>query len=170
MRVFASGNMAVNFTEFEYDGEQSDILDNAFVIIDYENGIRANFSLCMFAPMHYEDLIFCGDEGRLRAWEQSDFLPSGDLHSHLEIMCGENRPSRRIDPAYPSWIEESGHSGATYFEHVYFIDNIEGKPTNTASAREGLWSIIVAGAAQEAIKTNQAIVVNEYLSGMNLDI
>src|SRR5690606_41597345 len=53
VRVFGSGSQAVNFTEFEYNGEKSDILDNAFVIIDYENGVRANFSLCMFAPMFY---------------------------------------------------------------------------------------------------------------------
>ncbi|OQU73945.1 oxidoreductase, partial [Helicobacter pylori] len=47
--VYASGSQAVNFKDFEYDGERSDILDNAFVIVEYENGVRANFNLCMFA-------------------------------------------------------------------------------------------------------------------------
>lgn len=168
VRVFASGNMAVNFTEFEYKGEKSDILDNAFVIIDYENGVRANFSLCMFAPMFYEELVVCGDEGRLRAWEQKDFLPGGELESNLEIMCGENKPSRRINPAYATWIEDSGHNGATYYEHVYFIDNIEGKQTNTASAREGLWSVIVAAAAQESIKRGMPISIEEFLAEINV--
>ncbi len=168
VRVFASGSMAVNFTEFEYKGEKSDILDNAFVVIDYENGVRANFSLCMFAPLFYEELVICGDEGRLRAWEQKDYLPGGDLQSNLEILCGEDKPSRRIQPGYPTWIEESGHNGATFYEHVYFIDNIEGKPTTTASAREGLWSVIVASAAQESIKCGQAIEIDEYLAKLGI--
>lgn len=170
VRVFGSGSMAVNFTEFEYDGEKSDILDNAFVVIDYENGVRANFSLCMFAPLFYEELVVCGDEGRIRAWEQTDFLPGGDLTSHLEIICGENKPSRRIEPAYPTWIEESGHNGATFFEHVYFVDNIEGKPTNTASAREGLWSVIVAAAAQESIRRGTVVEIDDYLASMNIEL
>lgn len=170
VRVFGSGSMAVNFTDFEYDGEKSDILDNAFVVIDYENGVRANFSLCMFAPMFYEELVVCGDEGRLRAWEQTDFLPGGDLMSNMEIICGEDKPSRRIQPAYPTWIEESGHNGATYFEHIYFIDNIEGKPTNTASAREGLWSVIVAATAQESIKRGTVVEIDDYLASLNIEL
>ena len=168
VQVYASGGMDVNFTEFEYEGEKSDILDNAFVIIDYENKVRANFSLCMFAPMFYEELVVCGDEGRLRAWEQKDFLPSGDLQSHIEILCDEKKPSRRIQPGYPTWIEDSGHNGATFYEHIYFIDNIEGKPTNTASAREGLWSVIVASAAQESIKRGQVISIADYLAELNI--
>ncbi len=170
VRVYGSGGMAVNFKDFEYEGEKSDILDNAFVIIDYANGVRANFSLCMFAPMFYEELIVCGDEGRLRAWEQKTYLPHQDLESHMEIICGENKPSRTIQPAYPKWIEESGHNGATFFEHVYFVDNIEGKPTSTASAREGLWSVIVAAAAQESIKRGQVVIIDDYLAELNIQL
>ncbi|MEL7434588.1 MAG: Gfo/Idh/MocA family oxidoreductase, partial [Chloroflexota bacterium] len=85
-KVYASGSMAINFTDFEYEGEKSDILDNAFVIIDYDNGVRANFSLCMFAPLFYEELVVCGEEGRLRAWEQETFLPGGNLQSNIEVM------------------------------------------------------------------------------------
>ncbi|NQT57594.1 MAG: Gfo/Idh/MocA family oxidoreductase, partial [Bacteroidetes bacterium] len=51
VRVYASGDQSVNFKEFEKDGKKSDILDNAFVIVEYENGVRANFNLCMFAPL-----------------------------------------------------------------------------------------------------------------------
>ena len=51
--VYASGNQAVNFTDFEYEGERSDILDNALVIVNYANGVRARFDLCMFAPLFY---------------------------------------------------------------------------------------------------------------------
>ncbi len=170
VKVFASGSMAVNFTEFEYEGEKSDILDSAFVIIDYENGRRANFNLCMFAPISYEELIICGDSGRLHAWEQSDFLTGGDLQSHVDIMLGENKPSRRIQTGYPTWIEDSGHHGATYYEHAYFIDNIEGKTTTTAAAEDGLWSVIVAAAAQESIKTGEVVYIADYLKRNDIPI
>ncbi len=168
--VYASGGMAVNFREFEYNGEKSDILDHAFVVIEYENGVRAALNLVMFAPMFYEELIVTGDAGRLRAWEQQDYLSDMELKSNVEVYCGEDRTSRTTQPGYPSWIEKSGHGGATYTEHVKLIDNIEGKPTNTATAQEGLWSVIVALAGQESIKQGQVVNVNEYLASNGVDI
>ena len=36
MQVYASGAQDVNHLDEVYDGERSDILDNAFVIVDYE--------------------------------------------------------------------------------------------------------------------------------------
>jgi len=169
-RVMASGSMAVNFTDFEYEGEKSDVLDNAFVIVDYDNGVRGSFSLCMFSPLFYEELVVCGDGGRLKATESKDFLPGGDLKSNIEVMTGTKSPSRRLEPAYPTWIENSGHNGATYYEHVYFVDNIEGKPTNTATAREGLMSIVVAYAAQESIKRGQVVDIDDMLEEMNITL
>jgi myo-inositol 2-dehydrogenase/D-chiro-inositol 1-dehydrogenase len=100
--VYASGSMAVNFTSFEYEGLKSDILDNAFVIVNYENGVRASFNLCMFAPMFYEELVICGDDARLKAWEHEDFLPHGGMQTHLEVIAGDNKPSRKMVPAYPA--------------------------------------------------------------------
>lgn len=168
--VYASGSMAVNFTEFEYEGEKSDILDNALVIVNYANGVRASFNLCMFAPMFYEELVVCGDNGRLKAWENQDFLPHSEPGTHLEIMCGDDKPSRKMTPAYPSLIDSSGHNGATFFEHVNFINNIEGKETSTATAQEGLWSIIVAAAAQESIKTGGVVKINDFLAQHSLNL
>jgi hypothetical protein len=162
--------MAVNFANFEYDGQESDILDNAFVIVTYENGVRANFNLCMFSPMFYEELVLCGPQGRLKTYENRDFLPTGRPGNHLEIMRGENHPSRITIPSYPTFLEESGHNGATYFEHVNFVDNIEGKETNTASAEEGLWSVIVGVAAEESVKTGGVVMINDLLQKNGLDL
>ncbi|MCI0695496.1 Gfo/Idh/MocA family oxidoreductase, partial [candidate division KSB1 bacterium] len=161
--VFATGSMAVNFLDFERDGEKSDILDNAFVNVIYENGVRANFNLCMFAPMSYEELILCGDEGRLKSYERQDFLPGSRSETQLEILCGEDKPSRITRPAYPSYIEESGHSGSTYFEHVYFVNNIEGKVTSAATPEEGFWSVVVGVAAEESVKTGEVVNIEKLL-------
>ena len=161
--VFATGSQAVNFENFEYNGESSDILDNAIVSVVYENGIRASFNLCMFAPMFYEEISICGDEGYLKACEREDFLSIPRPKTHLEILRGEKKPARVISPAYPSYIEESGHNGATFFEHIHLIDNLDGKPTDTATVAEGFWSVVVGAAAKESVKTGQPVVINELL-------
>jgi myo-inositol 2-dehydrogenase/D-chiro-inositol 1-dehydrogenase len=161
--VYASGSMAVNFKEFEYESEKSDILDNALVTVQYENGVRASFNLCMFSPMFYEEIILCGDDGRLKAYENRDFLPVPRAQTHLEVLRGENKPSRISSPCYPAYIEESGHNGATFYEHIYFVDNIEGKPTNTASVEEGFWAVVVGVAAEESVKTGAVVRIDELL-------
>jgi len=161
--VFATGSAAVNFLAFEYAGEKSDILDNAFVVVTYANGVRANFNLCMFSPMFYEELILCGDEGRLKAWENEDFLANRRTDSHLEILCGDRKPSRIGAPCYPAFIQQSGHNGATYYEHVNFVNNIEGKPTQTATAAEGLWAIVVGAAAEASVKAGQPVLIDDLL-------
>jgi predicted dehydrogenase len=161
--VYASGGMAVNFLDFEYKGQKSDIMDNAMVIVTYENGVRASFNLCMFSPMFYEEIIICGDEGRLRAFENEDYLADPRPKSHLEIICGEKRPSRTSTPSYPVYIEASGHNGATYYEHRAFIDNMDGEQTKTASAEEGYWSIVVGAAAEESARTGSVIKINDFL-------
>jgi myo-inositol 2-dehydrogenase/D-chiro-inositol 1-dehydrogenase len=170
VNVYASGSSAVNFKDFEYQGEKSDILDNAMVVVNYANGVRANFNLCMFAPMFYEELVLCGTEGRLRAWEQQDFVSNLELSTELEILCSENKPSRRMKPNYPAWIERSGHNGATFYEHVNFVNRMKGAESNAATALEGLWSVIVASAAQESIRTGQVISINDVLAQANLKL
>jgi predicted dehydrogenase len=168
--VYATGSMAVNFKEFEYQGVKSDILDNAFVNVTYANGVRANFNLCMFSPMFYEELVLCGDEGRLKAYEVQDFLPTSHPKTHLEILRGETAPSLIGEPHYPTYIEESGHSGATFFEHVNFVDNIEGLPTTTATVEEGFWAVVVGAAAEESVRTGNVVRIDDLLKryGINL--
>jgi predicted dehydrogenase len=161
--VFASGSMAVNFKVFEYHGEKSDIIDNAVVCVNYENGIRASFNLCMFAPMFYEEISLCGDEGYLKAYEKEDFSPIPHPRSYLEILRGEAQPSRVSNPYYPPYIEECGHNGSTFYEHVSFIDKIEGKTNNAATVEEGFWSVVVGVAAEESIKSGKVVMIADLL-------
>jgi predicted dehydrogenase len=163
--VFATGSQAVNFIDFERGGERSDIIDNAFVSIEYANGVRASFNLCMFAPGFYEEIAICGDEGRIKAYEEQTYLPTNRPTTYMEVMRGEDKPSRTMHPCYPTLIEESGHNGATFYEHINFVENIDGKETKAATVEEGFWSIVVAAAAQESIQTGQPVSVAEFLEG-----
>lgn len=167
--VFASGSMAVNFREFENEHGKSDILDNAAVVIEYENGVRGSFSLVMFVPMFYEEVVLCGDVGRLRAFENLDFLPGETLKSGIEIFGGETHTSRMSTPCYPRAIEESGHNGATFFEHVHFVDSIDAGKSEGPTAMDAFWSVIVGVAAETSAATGAVVEVAGLLKENGLD-
>ncbi len=168
-RVFASGSMAVNFLEFDHEQGEADILDNATVVIEYENGIRGCFQLAMFVPMFFEEVVICGDVGRLRAFENLDFLPGDSLKSGIEIFGGETHPSRMMTPSYPQAIEESGHNGATFFEHVHFVDAIDRGASDGPSATDAFWSVVVGVAAERSAASGDVVRIDALLEENGLD-
>lgn len=161
--VYAVGSAAVNYQDFQRNGKPADILDNAIVTVVYKNGITANFNLCMFAPMFYEELTICADKGRLRAYENDDYLPDERPSTHLEIMASEYGVSKISTPCYPAVIQNSGHKGGTYFEHKLFLDNIEGKNTDTATVAEGFHAVMVGLAAEQSVKTGKVVYLDDLL-------
>ncbi len=168
IRVYASGGQAVNFIDFSRDGASSDIDDHAFVIVDYANGVRGNFTLNMFCHDFTEDLTLCGDNGRLTATETFNVHQWESSKATISLELGEYGASKQSDITYSRDIEASGHHGATYFEHIAFIDQIEGKATQSATPLQGLWSMIVACAAQSSISKGQAIHINEFMETNDL--
>ena len=170
VRVSSIGSQAVNFIDFEHSGQASDIVDNAFVLVEYENGIRASFNLCMFAPMFYEEIILCGDKGRIKSWEKHDYLSEEGLETGMEMHLGERGPSRISSPKYPKYIETTGHSGATFFEHANWVDNIKGLDTNTAAVSDGFWSVVVGYAAEAALKTGLPVLIDDLLKNEGINI
>ena len=67
IQVYASGGQDVNHLDEEYNGEKSDILDNAYVIVDFANKVRASLDLCMFAENSnfQEELSAVGTKGKI---------------------------------------------------------------------------------------------------------
>ncbi|MEM7278988.1 MAG: Gfo/Idh/MocA family oxidoreductase [Pseudomonadota bacterium] len=169
VRVYATGDQAVNFTDFEKAGERSDIDDSAMVLVDYENGIRASFTLAMFCPDFYEDLVICGDKGRVIATEQFNFQRSDCAKSTLSVELGELGASRTTDVGYTRAIEQSGHHGSTFFEHLALANQMDGQSVDSATPIEGLWSIIVASAAQESLGSKSAVNITEFIRSNGLD-
>lgn len=165
-QVYAVGGQDVNFLDFKYDGQSSDIVDNAIVTVVYENGVKCNFNLCMFVPMFYEEIVLCGDEGRIKAYENENYMPENSNHTYFEMLCADHCASRISTPCYPKVIQESGHMGGTYFEHKKFVDNLDGKDTNTATIDEGFWSVIVGIAAEKSLHTGKVIDIDELLKSV----
>ena len=167
-RVYASSGQAVNFRDFEREGRASDIDDHAYVVIDYENGVRGNFTLNMFCPHFYEELVICGDRGRLVASETFDFLTDDIARSRVAVERGEDGASRDTAVGYAKPIEQSGHHGSTFFEHLAFVDRLDGRETDAATPLEGLWSIVVASAAQESSETGAPVDIKNFIEGHRL--
>ena len=168
VKVYASGGRAVNFTDFEYEGRASDIDDHAFVVIDYANGVRANFALNMFSPNFNEEMVITGTQGRLVATEVFNFHQQQGSKATVAIESGEHGSSRNADVTYAALIEQSGHHGATYYEHIAFMDQLEGQSVDAATPLQGLWSMIVASAAQSSMATGQAIDIKQFMQANNL--
>ena len=167
-RVYASGGQAVNFVDFERNGVKSDIDDHAFVAIDYPNGVRASFTLNMFCPDFSEELIVVGDAGRLKAEEYHDIHRSGSGNASLTLRLGENGLSKTTDLTYPRAIEQSGHHGSTYFEHIALMDRLEGKEVNSATPLQGMWAMVVASAAQQSLATGEPVDVDTFIADNDL--
>ena len=158
-KIYASGGRGVNFLDFEWRGVPSDIDDHAMVIIDYANGIRASFTLNMFCQELYEELVVVGECGRLVASEQASFHPDTPSEARLQVEVPGHSAYRPQPVGYPPWIEETGHYGATFFEHIAFHRQLAGERVDAATPQQALWSLIVASAAQYSMAIGQAVDV-----------
>ena len=167
-KVYAIGGKAFNFLDFKKNEKSADIDDHAFVLIEYKNGIRSSFTLNMFSPDFNEEMVVCGQKGRMKASETFSFKMQDSAEAKVSIELGELGSSRQSRISYPRVIEQSGHHGATFYEHIEFINKLKGRESKCATPLEGLWSIIIAGAAQQSIKKNRQIMMTDFLDEKNL--
>jgi predicted dehydrogenase len=155
VRVYASGGQDVNHLDELYDGEVPDILDNAYVIVDYENGGRAHLDLCMFAESsrNEQELVATGSGGKLGC-----FVPEGTI----TIGTRKFKDFETIKVEADERIRYQGfHHGASYLEHLDFLDAVrEGKPPRV-SASEGLLSVAVGIAAHRSIDAKLPVEIAE---------
>jgi myo-inositol 2-dehydrogenase/D-chiro-inositol 1-dehydrogenase len=168
-RVFASGGRAVNFANFEYEGKPSDIDDHALVVVDYENGVKAQFALNMFSKELFEALTVGGAKGTLHTEEHASFKPGRPSRSTIKIQTPDHPAYEGVDCTFPEDIELGGHYGSTLFEHQRFRDQLSGATNDGATCAEGLWAIITAWMAQASMQQGNVIDVREMLASVALD-
>jgi predicted dehydrogenase len=169
-RVFASGGQRVNHLDERYDGRTPDILDSAYVIVEYPSGARAMLDLCMFAEnsVDNEHITVVGDEGKVES-----LLPSLTLrHGRREDWgrreswgqpsgTGKGVSVRRV---WDTAIKYAGHHfGASYIEHQRFAAAIrEGRPPEIG-LEEGLRAVATGLAAHKSIDEGRVVAMNEVL-------
>ncbi len=170
LRVFASGGQRVNHLDERYEGKTPDILDSAYVIVEYASGARASLDLCMFAEnsTDSEHLVVVGDEGKLES-----LIPSLVLRSGKRADWG-----RRDDWGQPSgtgrgiatrrvWdtnIRYAGqHFGASWIEHQKFAQAIRMELPAEITLEEGLRAVATGMAAQRSIETGMPVSLSDVL-------
>ena len=115
VRVFATGSQAFNHLDERYGGEVPDILDHAYVVIDFEDDTRGVLDLCMFADGSRNEQEICavGDRGKIEC-----FVPE----STLVIAPREGGQVVETHVPVEARILEAGHHhGSTYYEHERFL-------------------------------------------------
>lgn len=170
LRVFASGGQRVNHLDEVYDGRAADMLDSAYVIVEYPSGARAMLDLCMYAEnsVDNEQVIAVGSEGKLES-----LLPSLTLRHGLRSDWGKRevwgQPSGTgrgvsVQRVWDSGIRYSGqHFGASFIEHQRFAKAVrEGLPAEIP-LEEGLRSVATGLAAHRSIATGLPVAMSEVL-------
>jgi predicted dehydrogenase len=170
VKVFASGGQRVNFLDEVYDGKRADMLDSAYVILEYPSGKRAMLDLCMFADntMDKEHISVTGNEGKVES-----FLPSLELRHGKRSDVGSFKAwderagkARKLDvrKIWDDTIAYKGfHYGASYLEHVKFHKAIENGTSPEVTLEEGLRSVATGIAAHKSIAEGRPVFLSEVL-------
>jgi myo-inositol 2-dehydrogenase/D-chiro-inositol 1-dehydrogenase len=165
VRVYSSAGVDHNHLDETYTDGTPDILDNAYVIVDFASGQRAMLELCMFAEgaRYQEEISVVGPQGKAecfvpgpgRFWPE----PLGDAPvPKLVISPREPKGPREVDvPVDPLALAAGDHNGSTLYQHQKFNAVVRGQGTVEVSLRDGLSAVIMGLAAQESARTGQAI-------------
>lgn len=163
VRVYASGGADVNFRDEEYDGRRPDILDNAFVVIDFDNGVRAMLDLCMFAEGSgwQEAIAVTGDVAKAEAFVPGPSRFSADgKERHSEFVLSPRATkleSREIVDVDAAILAVGDHHGSTFFQHQKFLAMIRNGGVPEVSLEDGMKAVRIGLAAEQSAKAGAAI-------------
>ncbi|NIT96336.1 MAG: hypothetical protein GWM91_13245 [Actinobacteria bacterium] len=162
MRVMASGGQAVNHLDEDYDGAVPDIIDNAYVVVDYENGIRAALDLNMFAESGpwEQELAVTGPAGKVEAFVP---LPEDPGFGHIRVGARDEGIVREEELSGDDIAHQGLHSGADFLEHVDFLEAIRNGTEPKVTLEEGLWSVAIGQAAHLSIDEGRIVDMSEVL-------
>ncbi len=156
VRVMASGAQDVNHLDERYAGEVPDILDNAYVIVEYAGGRRAMLDLCMFAEggINEQEITVTGDVGKAEA-----FVPEGTVR----VGTRADR-SVRVEQVTDARVKYDGlHHGSSYLEHLDFQAAIRSGSQPAVGLRDGLLSVAMGAAAHRSIDEGRPVLLSEIL-------
>lgn len=164
VRVYASAGVDVNHRDERYMGKMPDIIDNAYVVVDFENGARGMLDLCMFAEGSFwqETIAVTGEKARVEAFVPGParFSPDGkEREAEFVMSLRALKQELREVVHVPEHILAAGdHHGSTFFQHEKFLNLVRtGVGAPEVSLQDGYWSVLVGEAAEESARSGQAI-------------
>lgn len=160
VRVMASGAIDVNHKDEIYDGKVPDIIDNAYVIVEFDNGSRGMLDLCMFAEgtKNEQEISVVGEIGKGEAFVPESIVRFGtrvDGRNGVQTLKAEN-----------DQIKYDGlHHGSSYLEHLHFLSAIRAKAKAPAvDLHDGLVSVAIGVAAQLSIEKGRFVTIEEVMN------
>jgi myo-inositol 2-dehydrogenase / D-chiro-inositol 1-dehydrogenase len=156
-RVMASGAQDVNHLTETYGGRTPDILDNAYVIVDYPSGARALLDLCMFAEAtdEQEEISVVGELGKVACAMPSNTVQVGRRGEH---WIGGIEKHTAHDPRIAF---EGLHHGSSYIEHTQFVEAIRTASPPTVTIDDGYWAVAIGAAAHRSIELGRPVELAE---------
>ncbi len=164
VRVMASGAQDVNHLDESYEGEVPDIIDNAFVIVEYANGVRGSLDLCMFAEggRFEQELSITGDAAKLEATVPGDVVWVGE-RAKSPFGSAHGEPPREVPaPMDPRVPYPEFHQGASYMEHVALEQAIRKGGPADVTVTEGMWAVATGAAAHLSIEERRPVELAEF--------
>lgn len=166
VRVFASGARDVNHAEERYGGRVPDMIDNAFVVVEFASGARGMLDLCMFAEgaTWQETITATGAKGRVEARIPSDAAAKrADAPDAYLTVADRVAGERRIEvPVDPAILAAGSHHGSTFYQHQRFAELVRsGKGVPEVTLEDGLWSVRVGEAAERSAREGRAVALEE---------
>jgi predicted dehydrogenase len=155
VRVMASAGRDVNHLDESYHGDVPDILDNAYVIFDFENGARALLDLCMFAEAsrHHEELCAIGETGKVECLLPQNIVARG-ARADWQMQSETVHVAKEI-------LDAGYHSGATYFQNQAFLRAVRGEADVIVTADDGHRAVAMGVAAQMAAAQGRTVAMQE---------
>ena len=165
VRVYASASAAHNHLDEHYPEGTPDILDNAYVIVDFASGQRAMLELCMFAEgaRYQEEISVVGPRAKAECFVPGPgrFWPAhlGDAPvPKVVISPRDPKGPRELDvPVDAVALAAGDHNGSTFYQHQRFHAAVRGQGPVEVSLSDGLAAVLMGLAAQESARTGQAI-------------
>lgn len=169
VRVFASAGQDVNHLDEDYGGETPDIIDNAYVILDFSDGLRGMLELSMFAEgsKYQEEICAVGTVGKLECFVPGpgEFWPERELGPAPEpkLVFSPRSPKGPVETPVvvdPELLSAGAHNGATFYKHQGFYRAItEGGPVDVG-VDDGLKAVVIGLAAQHSAATGKAVALS----------
>ncbi len=159
VRVYASAGQDVNHLDESYGGETPDIRDNGYVVVDFENGVRALLDLCMFAEAtrNEQEIAATGDAGKIEC-----FIPEST------VVVGKRNP-RSIETHTLSLdadvLAAGAHHGSTFLAHGAFRRAILESTPAAVSALDGFWAVAMGVAAETSATLGRPVELRDLIEG-----
>ena len=164
-KIMASGGQAVNHLKENYSGLVPDIWDHGYVIVEFENNMRAMLELCMFAEgaKYQEEISIAGDTGKIEAFVPGParFWPKklgAPPIPKIVVSPRDKSGLREFDVPVDEMILEAGdHNGSTFYQHQKFMRVVDGHQSPEVTLNDGIWAVRMGNAAQVSAETGKVV-------------